>query len=380
MKITTIETIPVTIGVDRRVGEVTDTKGFRFSSQLVVVIVHTDADLVGLGEFNGTANWSGETQAGAKTLIDQHFMPRLVGEDPRQIRACMGRLDSVIGNPFAKAAIEMALFDILGKSLGVPLYQLLGGQVRSLELPVRFPIMPVGPAESAEVARRMVAEGFCTIKLKVGHDPLMLDLERVRAVREVIGPTVRLTVDANGGWSVNEAIRASHALEEFGVAFVEQPVHRLDLDGLARVCRRTRLPVMADESVFTPHDALVCVQKGAADIVSVYPGKNGGILQTLAIVELAAAAGVSCAIGSNVEWDIASAAMAHVAAALPNIDVEQFATDIIGPYFHLQHVCDPGWKSKAGHVLVPGGPGLGIALERKELTALLAQPRGDQRT
>lgn len=367
MKITNIETIPITVGVDRRVGEPTDAKGFRFSSHLLVVIVHTDADLDGLGEFNGTANWSGETQAGAKTLIDQHFAPRLIGEDPRQIRACMARLERVFGNPFAKAAVEMALFDLLGKSLGAPLYQILGGPVRSLELPVRFPIMPVGPAESAEVARKMVAEGFRTIKLKVGHDPLEYDLARVRLVREAIGPDVRLTVDANGGWSVNEAIRASHALEEFGVAFVEQPVHRLDLDGLARVRQQTRLPVMADEAVFTPQDALACLQKGAADIISVYPGKNGGILNTVAIVEMAAAAGVSCAIGSNVEGDIASAAMCHVAAALPNIAVERFATDIIGPYFHIASVTDPPWQRAGGCVNVTSGPGLGISLDSRSL-------------
>ena len=370
MKITAIETIPMTVGVDRRVGEVRDAKGFRFASHLLVVIVHTDADLDGLGEFNGTANWSGETQIGAKALIDEHFAPRLLGEDPRQIRACMAKLENVFGNPFAKAAVEMALFDLLGKSLGAPLYQLLGGPVRSLELPVRFPIMPVGPAESAEVARRMVAEGFRTIKLKVGHDPLDYDLERVRQVREAIGPDVRLTVDANGGWSVNEAIRASLRLEEYDIAFVEQPVHRLDLDGLAYVRRQTRLPVMADESVFTPQDALACIQKEAADIISVYPGKNGGILNTIAIVEMAAAAGVACSIGSNVEWDIASAAMCHVAAALPNIAAERHATDIIGPYFHTQHACQPLWRLEGGHVAVPAGTGLGITLDPGQLTDL----------
>jgi muconate cycloisomerase len=367
VKITAIETIPITVGVDRRVGDVKDAKGFRFSSQLIVVVVHTDAEIDGLGEFNGTANWSGETQIGAKAVIDQHFAPRLIGEDPRQIRGCVARLDRVFGNPFAKAAVEMALFDILGKSLGAPLYQVLGGPVRSLELPVRFPIMPVGPAESADVARRMVAEGFRTIKLKVGHDPLEYDLERVREVREAIGPEIRLTVDANGGWSVNEAIRASHRLEEFDVAFVEQPVYRLDLDGLARVRSQTRLPVMADESVFTPQDALACIQKGAADILSVYPGKNGGILNSLTIVEMAAAAGVSCAIGSNVEWDIASAAMAHLAAALPNIAVEKYATDIIGPFFHTQHACQPPWTAAGGSLHVPQGPGLGVSLLAKQL-------------
>lgn len=363
MKITSIETVPIRVGVDRRVGPVKDAKGFRFTSHLLLVFVRTDTGIEGLGEFNGSPDWSGETHWGAQALIDQQFAPRLIGQDPRQIRACMEKIGKVFGNPFAKAAVEMALFDIFGKSLNAPLYQVLGGPVRSLDLPLRFPVMPVGPAESAEVAARMVAEGFRTIKLKVGHDPLEFDLERVRQVREAIGSDVRLTVDANGGWSVNEAIRAAPRLEEFGVAFVEQPVHRLDLDGLARVRSQIRLPTMADEAVFTPQDALACIQKRAADIISVYPGKNGGVLNTLAIVSMAAAAGVHCAIGSNVEWDIASAAMAHLASALPNIAVERYATDIIGPVFHVEHALKAPWNVALGQISVPSGPGLGVELD-----------------
>jgi muconate cycloisomerase len=139
-------------------------------------------------------------------------------------------------------------------------------------------------------------------------------------------------------------------------------VHRLDLDGLARVRSRTRLPVMADESVFTVQDALSCIQKGAADILSVYPGKNGGILNTLAIVAMAEAAGVHCAIGSNLEWDIASAAMAHVAAALPNIAVERYAADIIGPVFHTERAIEGSLLGSGGFVTVPQAPGLGVTL------------------
>ncbi len=370
MNIARIETVPVRIDIDRRVGAVADPKGFRFESHIVVVRVVTDDGLEGLGEVNGSPDWSGETAAGARALIDGHLAPRLIGADPLRIRECMGRLARTFGNPFAKAGIEMALFDLLGKSLGAPLYQLLGGPVRSREIPLRFAVIPVGPAASAEVASRMVAEGIRTIKMKVGHDPLAHDLARVQAVREAVGAEVRITVDANGGWSVNEAIRASRALEEFDVCFVEQPVHRLDLDGLAEVRRRTLLPVMADESVFTPQDALACISKGAADIISVYPGKNGGILDTLTIVGLAEAAGVACAIGSNMEWDIASSAMAHLAIALPNIAVERYAADIPGPYYHVQHALRSGCTYAAGTLGVPDLPGLGVVLD-EELLALV---------
>jgi muconate cycloisomerase len=370
MKITAIETIPVRIGVDRRVGEVTDTKGFRFTSHIVLVAVRTDEGLEGIGEVNGSPDWSGETYLGAKAIIDLHLAPRLLGEDPRQIRHCMEKIGRTFANSFAKAGLEMALFDLLGKSLAVPLYQLIGGAVRDFELPLRFPVMPVGPVESAAAAKRIVGEGCRTIKLKVGHDPLAFDLARIQQVREAVGPEVRLTVDANGGWSVNDAIRAAPMLEEYGVAFVEQPVHRLDLDGLARVRSAIRLPVMADEAIFTVQDALACIQKGAADIISVYPGKHGGILNTITIVSMAEAAGVHCAIGSNLEWDIASAAMAHVTVALSNIAVERYAADIIGPLFHIEHALTTPLVTDGWRITVPQGPGLGVELDLERLAAL----------
>lgn len=376
MKITRIETIPVTVPIDRRVGQVKDAKGFRFQSRLLMIFIHTDCGLEGVGEVTASPDWSGETSLGAKNLIDTHLTPRLLGEDPRRIRHCMDRLSKTFANPFAKAGIEMALFDIAGKSLNAPVYQLLGGAVRTGQLPLRFPVMPVGPEESAEASRQMVREGFQTIKLKVGHDPLEFDIERLRQVREAVGADVRITVDANGGWSVNEAIRAAPVLEEYGVLFVEQPVHRLDLEGLAEVRRNIRLPVMADESVFTVQDALRCIQLRAADIISVYPGKNGGLLNTLTIASLAEAAGVHCAVGSNMEWDIGSATMAHACAAIPNICVERYAADIIGAFFHTERAINAPLMSERACVRVPDGPGLGVEVDRSLVvrTAADTQP------
>lgn len=362
MKITRIETKLVETPVDRRVGVVADAKGFRFVSKLVILKVHTDRDFVGLGEVSGSPDWSGETSRGAQALIDDHFAPRLIGEDPRRVRHCLDRLAKTVHNPFAKAGIEMALFDLLGKSLNAPVYQLLGGAVRLGPFPLRFPIMPVLPERSAEVARRMVAEGFRTIKLKVGHDPLDYDLERLRKVRDAVGADIQVTVDANGGWTVQEAVFALPRLEELGVLFVEQPVARHDLEGLAEVRRRSRLPIMADESIFTLSDARRCLELRAADIISVYPGKNGGLLQTCAIAQLAESAGVHCALGSNLEWDIGSAAMSHACAAIPNIAVERYAADLIGPVFHTERAIKASLLSAPAHAIVPTGPGLGVEL------------------
>jgi muconate cycloisomerase len=363
MKIRALRTVPFRVPIDRRVGPVAETKGFRFHSDILLVAVDTDEGLTGWGEVNGSPDWSGETLAGAQALIEQHFAPRLVGEDPRQIRHCLKKLDRTWGNSFAKAGLEMALFDLLGRALNVPVYQLLGGAVRSPVIPLRFPIMPLPAEPSAQVARALVAEGFGTIKLKVGHDTLDFDLHRIGAVREAIGPQIRLTVDANGGWTENEAIRAIPELERLGVAFLEQPVHRENLEGLARVRRRSTLPIMADEAVFTPKSAWQCLKLGACDILSVYPGKHGGILPTLEIVAMAEAAGVQCAIGSNVEWDLASSAMAHLAVALPNITVEHHAADIIGPVFHTTRCVTTPLYTGRGTVELPDAPGLGLTLD-----------------
>jgi L-Ala-D/L-Glu epimerase len=369
VKITAIDTIPIRVGVDRRV-EVTDAKGFRFSSNLLVVIVRTDEGLDGIGEANGSSDWSGETHVASKHLIDHHMAPQLVGEDPRNVTHCISKIARIHANPFAKAAIEMALYDVLGKSLGVPLYRLLGGAVRSTTIPLRFPLMPVEPAQAARVARSVVAEGCRTVKVKVGRDSLAADLELVGVVRDAVGPEVRVTVDANGGWTANEAVRMAPQLADLGVAFIEQPVARFDLDALAWVRARSPLPIMADESVFTLYDALTCLRKGAADVISVYPGKNGGIATVVAIASAAQALGVHCAIGSNLEWDIASAAMIHLAVALPNIQVERYAADIIGQNFHTQHALQRPLEGNVGQVSLPAGPGLGIELDMDALEPL----------
>lgn len=369
MRITRIETIPVRVDVDRLV-ETSDPKGFRFVSELVVVRVHTDEDIVGLGEANGSADWSGETCVGTKALIDHHLAPQLVGEDPRDVNHCLAKLSKTHGNPFAKAAIEMALLDLLGRSLGASLTRLLGGAVRPPNIPLRFPLFPVAAPQAADLARKVVAAGCTTVKVKVGRDRMEVDLERVAAVREAIGPAVRLTVDANGGWSVAEAISIAPHLANLGVDLIEQPVTRHDLDALAYVRSRSPLPIMADEAVFSPQEALACIRKRAADIISVYPGKNGGIGRTIAIAAMAEAAGVHCAIGSNLEWDIASTAMGHICAAVQNIQVERYGADIIGTNFHVQRAVRTPPVSNLHEFTVPEGPGLGIELDMDAIESL----------
>lgn len=369
MKITRIETIPTRVDVDRRV-ETSDTKGFRFESKILLVLVHTDEGLLGLGEANGSADWSGETCQGTKDVIDHHFVPLLLGEDPRRVSHCMRKLAKTHGHPFGKAALEMAFYDLLGKSLGVSLTTLLGGAVRESTIPLRFPLFPVDPSAAGELARTVVAQGVKTVKAKVGRDPMEVDLERVAAVRDAVGPDVRVTVDANGGWTVSDTLRIAPHLADLDVAFIEQPVDRYDLDALAYVRSRSPLPIMADESVFTLGDALSCLHKEAADIIAVYPGKNAGIAHVVAIAAAAEARGVHCAIGSNLEWDVASAVMGHVAVAVSNVRVERYGADIIGTNFHVRRAVTKPIASTLGEYTVPEGPGIGVELDFDAIESL----------
>jgi L-alanine-DL-glutamate epimerase-like enolase superfamily enzyme len=333
----------------------------------VLVKVSDDAGRSGLGEASVTSVWSGETQGGTIALIEQELAPVLVGADPFDSAWIMQRLERVaFGNSFAKAAIEMALLDLQGQTLGVPVYQLLGGcqpQARERGIRLKFVVGAVEPALAAQRAHRMVESGWRAIKVKVGRDDHpRADVERLRAVRDAIGPDVWLSVDANGGYSVDQAVWAATHFERLDVALFEQPTRRGDHGAMAEVRRRSGIPIMADESVFTPQDALAVIRAGAADVLSLYPGKHGGIRATQSIAHMAEAAGIPCTIGSNLEREVATAAMAHVTVATPNIQCERFPGDLIGPVYFEQTLTQQPLRYEADRLRVPELPGLGVGM------------------
>ena len=265
----------------------------------------------GLGEASVTSVWSGETQAGCIALIEHFLAPLLIGADPFDIEWITRRMDrAAFGNSFAKAALEMALLDLQGQTLGVPIYKLLGGrdtEAAAKGIRLKFVIGAVEAELAAQRARRMVERGWKAIKVKVGrHEHPRIDVERLRAVRDSIGPDIWLSVDANGGYSVEQAVWVAPRLEELGIALFEQPTRRGDHVGMAEVRRRSGIPIMADESVFTPQDALEVIRHRAADVMSLYPGKHGGIRATQQIAKMAEAAGIACTIGSNLEREVAT--------------------------------------------------------------------------
>jgi len=366
MKITRIETIPIKLPVQPRFAIRSGRGGGHSVSPFLLVKVHTDRGLVGLGEVSCTPRWSGEDQVTAAHFINNYFVPLLVGEDPVDVEKVTEKFSRAIaGNYFTKAGVEMALWDLAGKAAGKPVYELLGGKVREFVL-TKWSVSGVEPDKAAEIARWAVEQGFKAMKVKVGIDPEQ-DVARVRAVREAIGPNIKLGVDANGGWSPAVAVESIARLRELGIAFAEQPVPPEDVTHMAEIRRQVRVPIIADESVYTLQDAMTVARLGAADVLSIYVGKAGGLAPARRIASFAETAKLKCTVGSNLELGVGSAAMVHLAMATRGITAEEYPCDIIGPFYYDSDLLVEPLPIKGGEARPNGKPGLGVELDEEKV-------------
>lgn len=365
MKISRIEAIPVNVPLKPELRTKTS-HGEHVTSPYVIVRVRTDDGHVGLGEATVAPRWTGETSVGCVAAINGLIAPALVGEDATQITSLTRKMNRVIKlNPFMKSGIEMALWDLAGKAAGVPVHQLLGGRVRD-SVPIKMVIGAFDIPQAVALAEQFLNEGVRCLKVKVGPNPEK-DIERVRAVRERAGAEIPIGIDANCGWSVTQAGQMLRRLAEFDILFAEQPIPVENQADMAALRRQSSIPIMADESVFTVHDAWQLTQAHAADILSVYPGKHGGIQATLEIANIAKAAGIVCSMGSNLELGIATAAMLHVGVAVPTIASELYPGDFIGPRYHEADLLTKSLTLGPSSALVPEGPGLGVQLDEEQL-------------
>jgi L-alanine-DL-glutamate epimerase-like enolase superfamily enzyme len=226
--------------------------------------------------------------------------------------------NSCVANTSAKAAVDIALHDLYCRVLDISLYKLLGGFTDSLKTDITVGIDD--PEVMKQDAAGRVKEGFHVLKIKVGHDE-QLDLKRIESIRAVVGSEVLLRLDANQGWTRKQAVRIIQTLEdrELGIELIEQPVPAHDFEGLKFITDRVNIPIMADESVFSPRDAFRLLEMSAVDLLNIKLMKCGGIRQALQIAAIAEAAGVECMIGSMMESTLSVAAAAHVAASVSNI-------------------------------------------------------------
>lgn len=365
MKITTIDCIPVRVPIRPELA-IRSSGGTHSVSPFLLVRIHTDEGIYGLGEVSCTPRWSGEDQVTAAHFIRTILQPALSSEDPRDIERLTARMcGSLRGHPFTRAAMEMALWDILGKVAGLPIYRLLGGPVRD-SVPIKWSISGADPARAAAIANWALEQGFQTMKVKVGIDPVQ-DVARVRAIREAVGPEIRLGIDANGAWTPAMAVTMIRRLEEFGIFFAEQPVPASDPEWLAEVRRQVTVPIIADESVYSPQDALAIIKSRAADGLSAYVGKSAGIGPARKISSLAEAAMMRCTVGSNLELGVGTAAMIHLAMASPGITAEDLPCDIIGPLYYSGDVLLEPLRLVYGKALPVDAPGLGVDLDEEKV-------------
>ena len=361
MKITRIEAIPVDVPLKPDVSTKT-AHGDHVTSPYVMLRVHTDEGLCGLGEATLAPRWSGESQKSCLAAIEEFIAPALIGEDSSQIRRLLAVMNRVVKrNPFTKAAIEMALWDLAGKRAGRPVYELLGGTVRD-EIPIKLVVGAFPISKAVSLAERFLEMGVRHLKVKVGLNPEE-DLARVAAVRRVAGPDVTLGIDANCGWDRSTARHILPRLSEYNLLFAEQPIPPDFPEYLTELRSVCSVPIMADESLFTPADALTLIKLRAADIFSIYPGKHAGILPTLDIASIARTAGIPCSIGSNLELGVGTAAMLHVAAASDAIDSERFPADLIGPFYHESDLLTEPLQLGPPVARVPTRPGLGVEFD-----------------
>ncbi|HEY3246907.1 MAG TPA: enolase C-terminal domain-like protein [bacterium] len=333
----------------------------------VITRVETDDGIVGYGEATSMEWFSGESAETMKATIDRYLSPALLGKDPFAIEQLAVVMDhAVFGQPFAKSAVEIALWDIKGRALGVPVYELLGGLVRA-EVPLRGFIKGgiSSPEEMAASAREEAERGCRLVKMKVGIDPRS-DIEHYRAVVEAVGPAVDIQVDANQGYpDAGTAIRALAAMEAIGqLAIAEQPLPRTQLRGLAEVAKVLKAPIMADESVFSISDAFVGIGVGAVESIIIKLGKHGGLLNSKKIAAIAETAGVPLSTGMMGMHSAGSAAEIHFAAATPgvtipvNVSIQRSLTDSI----LVRPLIEAGPS-----IAVPRDPGLGIEIDTDKL-------------
>lgn len=327
------------------------------SAAQIRVEVETDEGLVGIGEGSAAVLISGETLESIEAAV-KIIERDLIGCDPMDIEKIYYLMDRAIAHsPSAKTAIDLACYDLMGKITGTPLYKLLGGYSNTFETDMTVGIND--PAYMAEKAKGHVADGFDTIKTKVGTT-VEEDVARVKAIREAVGPDVKIRLDANQGWNPKEAIAVINKLADYDIELIEQPVPYYDFEGLAFVTAHSPIPIMSDESVFNSKDAMRAVKMHAVDLINIKLMKCGGIREALKINAIAEAAGIECMLGCMAEEsNIGITAAASLGAAMKNItraDLDAHLTLSNIPY-------KGGVQMTGGKTMVlPDAPGLGITL------------------
>jgi L-Ala-D/L-Glu epimerase len=325
-------------------------------ARMIFVDILTDKGLVGRGcTTSGALFISGESQASVVHVIEGTFSKLLKGRSPFDMEDIIADMDrEVSGNYRAKAGIDLALYDLIGKASGVPVRSLIGSS-KTRPIPVMRMVSIKEPKAMANDALALVREGFKALKIKVGEGRKS-DIERIKAIREAVSDSATLTVDANQSYSPKEAVEFIKGLEQLGVALVEQPVFKENIRGLAYVRERVNIPIEVDESVISMADAVRVIEAGAADFISIKLIKMGGIHRAKKIAALCEAFHLGCVVGTTPGSQMIDVVQAHFILSTPNV---WWAAEV-GEFVRMKEDPVSGAVIKNGCLEIPDGPGFGV--------------------
>jgi L-Ala-D/L-Glu epimerase len=334
----------------------------------VIVCMHTDTGHVGYGEAPATAVITGDTHGSIVEAIKKYISPRIIGEDIANLNRITQLIQgSLEKNSSAKAAVEIAVYDLFGQLYNAPLYKMLGGgdPVITTDITISVDYIDKMVADSINAVER----GFESLKIKVGKD-IGVDIERVKAIYAAVEGRALLRLDANQGWTAKQAVFALQTLEDAGVRLelVEQPVKAQDLEGMKYVTERVHTPIMADESVFGPTEVIELIRMRAADIINIKLMKTGGLSNAIHIADICGMYEMECMIGCMVETSVSVSAAVHLAVAKANVITK---VDLDGPSLCQFNPVVGGVIFNESEISVTQAPGLGIK-EIRGLQALAA--------
>jgi L-alanine-DL-glutamate epimerase-like enolase superfamily enzyme len=322
-------------------------------AQNTLIRIYTDAGFYGVGECSAFPMIVGETQETCLAMA-KDFAQLWDSQDALDIPARMQQLhDFTAGNYTIKGAFDMALYDIAAKNAGLPLYQYLGGTRREVETDITIGIAQ--PEAMAQKAIHFKQTGATVLKVKLGKDARQ-DVDRISRIREAVGPEMKIRIDANQGWSFDDAVYALQGMGDLDVQFCEQPMRTWYNDKLPELMQLSLVKIMADESVYTHHDARVQIETKSCDYINIKLAKSGGIHEALKIHNLAAEHQIPCMMGGMLESRIALSAKLHLVYACPNILFYDMDTCMLG---HLEDPCIGGVTYNGYHLNIADTPGIG---------------------
>ncbi|TFD99825.1 dipeptide epimerase [Jeotgalibacillus salarius] len=352
MKIRSIETFRVRVPLKKPF--VTALRTLKVSDSVIVKITDEDG-LTGYGEAAPTHVITGDSLSSIEEAVNGIIAPKCLGQPLLARENLLHAVNTaMVRNTSAKAAVDCAIHDLLAQHAGMPLYQFLGGAADTVE--TDYTVSVNEPEEMAADAAQFNQDGFKVLKIKVGSGTIHDDLKRIRAIRKKTDCPLRL--DANQGWTAKEAVFAISRMEDEGlnIELVEQPVKAHDIKGLKYVTEHTYTPIMADESVFSPQDAIRVLEMRAADLINIKLMKAGGIHQAMTIAKLAEAYEIPCMTGSMIETKVGISAAAHFAASQRNIT----RYDFDAPLLLARDIVNGGIHFKQARITFNKAPGLGI--------------------